>query len=171
MAEKLQNKRAIILSHQFSKKNDYLQLIWTTQNKTYQLWCFIFIQRTYFAILHLRNLNFDFLQFFLSKHLLCSALRIFFYGFHSAAFIIYFHICGVMYFQENTLILAHSPHNHFIEWFFFMGSNSSNKTSLLPQKNAGKTDLNLLFLYLFFWIMLNHCITRWWAGYAQILDI
>jgi len=58
-----------------------------------------------------------------------------FYDFSFAAFIIYFHICGVMYFQENTLISAPSPHKHFLlNDFVFMGSNSSNKTSLLPQQ-------------------------------------
>lgn len=138
IGRKITKQNSDNLESSIQYKIDYLQVIRSTQNKTYQLWCFICIKRTYFAILHLRNLNFDFFQFFLSKHLLCSALRIFFYDFHSAAFIIYFHICGVMYFQENTLILAHSPHNHFIEWFFFMGSNSSNKTSLLPQKMQEK---------------------------------
>ena len=53
LAEKLQNKRAIILSHPFSLKLIICKFIRsTTQNKTYQLWCFIFLQTTYFAILH-----------------------------------------------------------------------------------------------------------------------
>ena len=78
IGRKITKQNSDNLESSIQYKIDYLQVRRSTQNKTYQLWCFIFIQKTYFAILHLWNLNFDFFQFFLSKHHLCSALWIFF---------------------------------------------------------------------------------------------
>jgi len=115
IGRKITKQNSDNLESSIQYKIDYLQVIRSTQNKTYQLWCFIFIQRTYFAILHLRNLNFDFFQFFLSKHLLFMfCITNIFLRF---SFCCLYHLFSYLrrdVFPRKHSHFAHSPHNHLI---------------------------------------------------------